>query len=178
MFWNAFISVSFQCALESFENFLLKRSRREGVYRKKTKPKTGISVAVWSFSIFSSRKIVHSYRGGHKSFFFLPQSRNFLITYWVKTGKTWHHSQCWSVFICVCSVPVCTHGVVMTFRIDLRFIADHFYHDSERVNLVLLSRAHIYCDNILITWCFLAVWLGVSSWPLTHFGKAVVQCGL
>lgn len=62
----------------------------------------------------------------------------------------------------VCAVPVCTQNrdVPVTFHIDFHFIAGHVYHDSEGVNLVLLSYTHLlwqYSYHLMLfsclSWC-------------------------
>lgn len=74
-----------------------------------------------------------------------------------------------------------SRDVPATFHIDLHFIANPMYYDSDKFEdlIACCYHTHIYCDSVLITWCFfLAVLVCVSLWPLTHFSMAAVPHGL
>lgn len=67
----------------------------------------------------------------------------------------------------VCAVPVCilpSRDVPATFHIDLHFIANPMYYDSDKFEdlIVCCYHTHIYCDNVLFNVLFSCLSLSVS----------------
>lgn len=49
-----------------------------------------------------------------------------------------------------------SRDVPAIFHIDLHFIANPMYYDSDKFEdlIACCYHTHIYCDSVLITWCF------------------------